>query len=85
MKIKEGKQAYSRKLEQQLQSEGLKQVWSGLRKITGFERKGARCLTEIGMLRMTLIGFLTDSTLLFSLAGHQGLTTFPPPLCPLHL
>ncbi|KAK0135785.1 hypothetical protein N1851_028349 [Merluccius polli] len=40
VKIKEGKQAYSHKLEQQLQSEGVKQVWSGMRKITGLERKG---------------------------------------------
>lgn len=40
VKIKEGKQAYSHKLEQQLQSEGVKQAWTGMRKITGLDWKG---------------------------------------------
>lgn len=37
---KEGKQVYGHKLEQLLQSEGVKQVWSGKRKITGLEQRG---------------------------------------------
>ena len=41
VRIKEGKEAYRLKLEQQLQQEGVKQVWAGMRKITGMKQKGS--------------------------------------------
>ncbi len=40
VEIKEGKEAYRLKLEQQLQQDGVKQVWAGMRKITGMKQKG---------------------------------------------
>lgn len=40
MKIKERKEAYRFKLEQQLQQDGVKQVQDGRQKITGMKQKG---------------------------------------------
>ena len=41
VRIKEGKEAFRLKLEQQLQQDGVKQVWAGMRKITGMKQKGS--------------------------------------------
>lgn len=40
VRIKEGKEAYRLKLERQLQQDGVKQVWAGMKKITGMKQKG---------------------------------------------
>ena len=42
VKIKNGKQAYKHKLEQQLQQDGVRQAWAGMKKITGMEGKGGQ-------------------------------------------
>ena len=38
--IREGKDNYKRKLQYQLENQNTRDVWSGMREITGFQRKG---------------------------------------------
>lgn len=40
VKIKEGKEMYRHKREQKLCQDGVKQVWAGMRQITGMKQKG---------------------------------------------
>ncbi|MGL4850641.1 MAG: hypothetical protein ACRC28_17250, partial [Clostridium sp.] len=42
VKIREAKEKYRRKLEQKLQQNNMREVWSGMKTITGFRSTGSR-------------------------------------------